>query len=667
MAQIFLSYRRSDKVAADQVAAYLIAQGYDVWWDMDLLAGQQFAREIERVIDDSEATIVLWSENAVQSDFVRAEARRALDLGKLVPCTIDDVRIPIPFTEIHTARLISSDGNITNLSELDGALRSKGISPVGPRVSNEAATNQIAEPSEWQLFWYSVSSLRPESVDEYQKFLDLYSEQAPSQIGSLAKRRMQALSASIPIWKRKSIYAAAAGIIATVAAGLQISDQFFGETIPEIDPDPIPAVVELIQAPDLIMPSNNNVFESVTEVAMLHWSHVEGRKKYNVEIQQLSPTTKQWGMLPNYPLSVKQEFFTLKFPSAGKGRWRVIAVGNENQESNPSDWRYFEYEENPVKLVSGPSKKIEVGSNNEESRQFGQKVEKIILSAQGFEENGEYQRAIDKLFGARKQPGLSTYEIGTIEQMLGGYYYEIEDLPKAIVHFENAINSDGLTKDEIVSLDNIVAQLLIANGHYKMGADRLANWVEQNGESPKNVEFVMQGYVQADEYALALPWAEKWFQNSDPKERKHYDLLYFLYNELELKSQQLSLLEEMIDKWPSDQSLKDWAVENGFDLVVSDRDVQPLVRFPGVVPDSAIREGKSGHCKIRFDVNAWGAPFNIDAFSCSHSMFEHESIRAVTKFEYAPKLVNGIAVVRRGVETKITYRVTDELGNILPE
>jgi len=104
-----------------------------------------------------------------------------------------------------------------------------------------------------------------------------------------------------------------------------------------------------------------------------------------------------------------------------------------------------------------------------------------------------------------------------------------------------------------------------------------------------------------------------------------------------------------------------------FKIVVSDRDAQPLVRMPGKVPDRALRDGKSGHCKMRFDVNTSGAPFNISAYFCSSSMFERESIRATSKFKYRPKIVEGQAVEMRGVETKITYRVTDERGNILPE
>ena len=49
------------------------------------------------------------------------------------------------------------------------------------------------------------------------------------------------------------------------------------------------------------------------------------------------------------------------------------------------------------------------------------------------------------------------------------------------------------------------------------------------------------------------------------------------------------------------------------------------------------RAEKSGHCKVRFDVSPEGTPFNIDAYSCTQSVFKRESIKATSKFKYNPK------------------------------
>ena len=101
-----------------------------------------------------------------------------------------------------------------------------------------------------------------------------------------------------------------------------------------------------------------------------------------------------------------------------------------------------------------------------------------------------------------------------------------------------------------------------------------------------------------------------------------------------------------------------------FQIAVSDRDAQPLVRIPPQMPP---RAEKSGHCRVRFDVSPEGQPFNVVATSCTQNVFERPSIRSVQKWKYNPKIQDGRPVGRTGVESKITFRLTDERGNIIPE
>lgn len=101
-----------------------------------------------------------------------------------------------------------------------------------------------------------------------------------------------------------------------------------------------------------------------------------------------------------------------------------------------------------------------------------------------------------------------------------------------------------------------------------------------------------------------------------------------------------------------------------FKIQVSDRDAQPLVRIPPIMPP---RAEKSGHCRVRFDVSPEGQPFNVDTTYCTQSLFSRPSIKSVQKWKYNPKIVDGRAVSRTGVESKITFRLADERGNIIPE
>ncbi len=103
---------------------------------------------------------------------------------------------------------------------------------------------------------------------------------------------------------------------------------------------------------------------------------------------------------------------------------------------------------------------------------------------------------------------------------------------------------------------------------------------------------------------------------------------------------------------------------SNFKIAVSDRDAQPLVRIPPIMPT---RAEKSGHCKVRFDVSPEGQPFNVTATYCTQSLFERSSTKSVQKWKYNPKIVDGRAVSRTGVESKITFKLTDERGRIIPE
>ncbi len=104
-----------------------------------------------------------------------------------------------------------------------------------------------------------------------------------------------------------------------------------------------------------------------------------------------------------------------------------------------------------------------------------------------------------------------------------------------------------------------------------------------------------------------------------------------------------------------------------FSVSIDTENPTPIVRFPGRVPDKALREGRSGHCNMIFSVNTLGATYNVRAKNCSHYMFETSSISATQRFKYRPRLQGGQPVDMHGVTTKITYRVLDEDGRLMPE
>ena len=80
---IFISYSRRDQEFVSRLASDLHEQVAFVWFDRSTIQpGQKWHDEIMEGIQECKAFIVVLSPNAVESQYVREEVRRALELGK---------------------------------------------------------------------------------------------------------------------------------------------------------------------------------------------------------------------------------------------------------------------------------------------------------------------------------------------------------------------------------------------------------------------------------------------------------------------------------------------------------------------------------------------------------------------------------------------------------
>ncbi len=102
---VFISYARLDASLAKRLADTLTANGFSVWWDVNLVGSDQFRDEIQRNLRAAQAVIVIWSENSINSRFVRQEADEALHFGKLISTRVRGLtvlEIRLGFREQHT-------------------------------------------------------------------------------------------------------------------------------------------------------------------------------------------------------------------------------------------------------------------------------------------------------------------------------------------------------------------------------------------------------------------------------------------------------------------------------------------------------------------------------------------------------------------------------------
>lgn len=170
MADIFISYKREDKPHAEQLRQVLEHYGFSVWFDAELLSGDEFRPVILEMIDKCSAVIVLWSPKTVRSQFVIDEAGYAQRNDKLCPAIIEPCDLPFGFGGMHA----------DNLEDWEGQARHPGfnrlLESVEKKVGREARLGAPApvtesEKSEISDF-QAVAKLR--SAKAWKRFLADY-------------------------------------------------------------------------------------------------------------------------------------------------------------------------------------------------------------------------------------------------------------------------------------------------------------------------------------------------------------------------------------------------------------------------------------------------------------------------------------------------------------
>ena len=94
----------------------------------------------------------------------------------------------------------------------------------------------------------------------------------------------------------------------------------------------------------------------------------------------------------------------------------------------------------------------------------------------------------------------------------------------------------------------------------------------------------------------------------------------------------------------------------------ADRDTQPIEPPMPEYPNDLANQGVGAHCDNYFDVSPEGYVINLEV-KCGHPGFVASSRNAISTLRFEPKIVNGVAVVRKGIVYPVVYSVQDEDGN----
>lgn len=106
---VFISYSSEDKIIADEIQNLLQKEGFRVWKDNRLKPGDYFASEIFRAIRNSKVFLLLLSDNAIKSNFVKEELSHAKshsiykEYPKIFPVIIKEMILEV-FPEISNVQ-----------------------------------------------------------------------------------------------------------------------------------------------------------------------------------------------------------------------------------------------------------------------------------------------------------------------------------------------------------------------------------------------------------------------------------------------------------------------------------------------------------------------------------------------------------------------------------
>lgn len=92
----------------------------------------------------------------------------------------------------------------------------------------------------------------------------------------------------------------------------------------------------------------------------------------------------------------------------------------------------------------------------------------------------------------------------------------------------------------------------------------------------------------------------------------------------------------------------------------SNQDAHPIVRIEPDYPPSALHRGTVGWVQVQFSVGKTGRVIDVivvDAYP--RGVFEEESIEAVRRWLYSPKIEDGVAVERVGLQTVFRFEMPD--------
>ena len=195
MSDVFVCYATADRQHARKLVEALRAEGFDVWWDDQMIPGETVDDRVKTQLDLAKAVVVIWSPYASAEELVRDVAERARDSDKLISTVVegyDRTIIPAGLRRRHWVHLDEHDKILGALDRLAiGRTQPKRVPDV--LISYSHTERSLAETL--------AQSLRAQGIDVWWDDSLVSGED----YGARINERLDSAKAVIVIWSPASV------------------------------------------------------------------------------------------------------------------------------------------------------------------------------------------------------------------------------------------------------------------------------------------------------------------------------------------------------------------------------------------------------------------------------------------------------------------------------
>lgn len=256
-------------------------------------------------------------------------------------------------------------------------------------------------------------------------------------------------------------------------------------------------------------------------------------------------------------------------------------------------------------------------------------------------------------------PAASKYAVRTITKATEKAYRGRN--PAALKVYERALGKTDLNQDDRSILKKYLANLLMQMQRYDEAIKTLDG---VSFENHRRDQHLLTRYhynlLNGDQFHHAFKLLQAYGTGLSNADEMHYLAALRIYANLGMMDEVQALLLEFVQNHPRSKLANEAYLAS---LATDNREATILSRATPMMTARAVR---SGDCQLSVRVAETGRVSDVRQVSCTESMFEENSVIAARKFLFFPALIDGKAVPSTVENIKVTYKLANAKGEIIP-